>query len=257
MSPSRNNISPSSFGVICVTGATSCDDEAHVVAAMIALEPLDGGNIPKIEQQLYNNVSSSSSWTTVAYALMTAALTYGAVGMYAAAAGGGATAGGAAAIGMTAAEAGAAAGAIYAGGTQLTQGGSLVSPQQGWMQKVGWDPSGVGNGSSTGALCSNQHCAGLYSAIVTRHINSDVLDGSSDGNLQGSTQLIQGNCNPTWTLAACRAAGLSPGTALYRPDSYIEAKTAYAMKMRERYCKIQGLTGRELRQCISPPIRRP
>lgn len=256
MSPARNNINPSSFGVICVTGATTCDDEAHVVAAMIALEPLEGGNIPKIEQQLYYNVSTSSSWTTVAFALMTAALTYGAVGMYAAAAGGGATAG-SAAVGISAAAAGGNAGAIYSGYTQLTQGGSLVSPQQGWMGKVGWSPSGVSNGSSTGASCTNEYCAGLYAAIQQRHVNTDVLDASGSGNLQATNQMIQGNCDPTWTIAQCRAAGLNAGTALYRPDSYIEAKTAYAMKMRERDCKNQGLTGKELRQCISPPIRRP
>ncbi len=256
MSPARNNISPSNFGVICVTGATTCDDEAHVVAAMIALEPLDGGNIPKIEQQLYYNVSTSSSWTTVAFALMTAALTYGAVGMYAAAAGGGATAS-TAAVGMSAAAAGGNAGALYAGYTQLTQGGSLVSPQQGWMGKVGWTPSGVSNGSSTGASCTNEHCAGLYAAIQQRHVNTDVLDASSSGSLQATNQLSQGKCDPTWTIAQCRAAGLNAGTALYRPDSYIEAKTAYAMKMRERDCKTQGLTGKELRQCIAPPIRRP
>jgi hypothetical protein len=264
MSANRNNISPSSFGVICVTGATTCDDEAHVVAAMIALEPLQGGNTPEIEQQLYYNVTTSSSWTTVAFALMTAALTYGAVGLYAQAAipaAEGAAAGSLIAdtavadiaVGQTALN----SGLIYAGGTQITQGGSLVSPQQGWMGNVGWDPSGVGNGSSTGAACSNQHCAGLYSAIQQRHVNTDMLDASSSGNLQATNQMIQGNCDPTWTLAACRAAGLNPGTALYRPDSYIEAKTAYSMKIREQSCKAQGLTGKDLRQCISPPIRHP
>ncbi len=245
-----------------MTGATTCDDEAHVVAGMIALEPLEGGNIPKMEQQLYNNVSTSSSWTTLAFALVTAALTYGAVGMYAAAAGTGAGTAGtvaaeAAATGIAASDAAIAAGVSYAAGTQLTQGGSLVSPQQGWMGKVGWAPSGVGNGTSIGASCNNQHCAGLYAAIQQRHVNTDVLDASSSGNLQATNQMIQGNCDPTWTTAACRAAGLSPGTALYRPDSYIEAKTAYAMKMRERDCKTQGLTGKELRQCIAPPIRQP
>ena len=258
MSPSRNNITPSNFGVICVTGATTCDDEAHVVAAMIALEPLQGGNIPEVEQQLYYNVSTSSSWTTVAFALMTAALTYGAVGMYASAYGGAGAVGGAAgageiAVGSVATQAGAG----YAATTQLTQGGSLVSPQQGWMGSVGWDPSGVSNGSSTGASCTNEHCAGLYAAIQQRHVNTDVLDASSSGNLQATNQMIQGNCDPTWTIAQCRAAGLNAGTALYRPDSYIEAKTVYAMKMRERDCKTQGLTGKELRQCISPAIRRP
>lgn len=262
MSPARNNINPAAFGLICVTGASSCDSEAHVVAGMIALEPLKGGNIPEIEQQLYYNVSSASSWTTLAFVLITAALTYGAVGMYAAAAGTGTTAAGtvaaeAAATGIAAGDAALSAGLAYAGGTQLTQGGSLVSPQQGWMGNVGWDPSGVGNGSSTGASCSNQHCSGLYSAIQQRHVNTDVLDASASGNLQATNQMIQGNCDPTWTLAACRSAGLNPGTAMYRPDSYIEAKTAYAMKMRERECKTQGFIGKELRQCISPPIRRP
>ncbi len=260
MSPSRNNINPGAFGVICATGATSCDDEAHVVTGMIALEPLKGGNIPAIEQQLYYNVSSTSSWTTFAFALMTAALTYGAVGMYAAAASGTAAAGGAlASAEVTGAAMSAAqqAAVFYAGSTQLTQGGSLVSPQSGWMGSVGWDPSGVGNGSSTGATCTNQHCAGLYAAILQKHVNTDVLDSSSSGNLSATNLIIQGNCDITWTVAACRAAGLNPGTALYRPDSYVEAKTVYSMKMRAIECKAQGLADKALRQCISPPIRRP
>lgn len=260
MSPSRNNINPGAFGVICATGAASCDHEAHVVAGMIALEPLKGGNIPAIEQQLYYNVSSSSSWTTFTYALMTAALTYGAVSMYAAAMSGGAVAGSVVSAEIVGANAGIAAfqaGTLYAGSTALTQGGSLVSPQSGWMGSVGWDPSGVGNGSSTGATCSNAHCAGLYTAILQKHVNTDVLDASSSGNLTGTNLLVQGNCDVTWTVAACRAAGLNPGTALYRPDSYVEAKTVYSMKMRQIECKAQGLTDKALRQCISPPIRRP
>lgn len=261
MSPSRNNINPGAFGVICVTGATSCDDEAHVVTGMIALEPLKGGNIPSVEQQLYYNVTSNSSWTTFAFALMTAALTYGAIGMYAAAAGGTAAAGGALAsaelaVANALTTAGQAA-VLYSGNTLLTQGGSLVSPQSGWMGSVGWTPSAVGNGSSTGAACSNQHCAGLYAAIQQRHVTTDVLDASSTGNFSATNQIVQGNCDVTWTVAVCRAAGLNPGTALYRPDSYIEAKTVYAMKMRQIECKAQGLTDKALRQCISPPIRRP
>ena len=260
MSPSRNNINPGAFGVICVTGANSCDDEAHVVTGMIALEPLKGGNIPSVEQQLYYNVTSNSSWTTFAFALMTAALTYGAIGMYAAAAGGGAAAGSAVASDLLAANAIGTAtqsAVLYAGSSLLTQGGSLVSPQSGWMGSVGWDPSGVGNGSSTGAACTNPHCSGLYAAIQQRHVNTDVLDATSTGNLSATNQIVQGTCDITWTVAACRAAGLSPGTALYRPDSYIEAKTVYAMKMRQIECKAQGLTEKALRQCISPPIRRP
>ncbi len=258
MSPSRNNINPATFGIICVTGATNCDAEEHVVTGLIALEPLQGGNIPEIEQQLYQNVTTNSSWTTLAFALMTAALTYGVVGMYASAYGGAAAAGGAAGAGEIAIGSIAAQASVgYAATTQITQGGSLVSPQRGWMGSIGWSPSNVGNGSSTGADCSNAHCAGLYAAIQRRHVNSDVLDASSSGNLDATNQLIQGNCDPTWTVAACRAAGLNPGTALYRPDSYIEAKTVYSMKMRERECKKQGLTGKDLRQCISPPIRNP
>lgn len=261
MSPQRNSLDMSAIGMICVTGATSCDNEAHVVTALIALEPVDGGNIPVIEEQLYRNVSSSSSWSTFAYALMTAALTYGAVSMYAAAAAGGATAGSVAvdalATNTAAAEAAAQAGLGYAGTSTLTQGGGLTSPQDGWMGRVGWDPSGVGNGSSAGAACSNPHCQGLYAAIQRRQITSDSLDTGTNGNFKATNQITQGNCDPTWTVQACRDNGLDPGVTLYRPDSYIEARTAYQMKIREQQCKAQGLTGLPLRQCIAPPIRRP
>lgn len=77
--------------------ASPCDDEAHVVLAGLAFEPLDGGSTPLIEEQAYYNVESSSGWTMLSYAILTAALTYGAVGLEAMAEAGGTSAGAAAA----------------------------------------------------------------------------------------------------------------------------------------------------------------
>ncbi len=256
MSPQRNDPTPSAWGVICATGASVCDDEKHVVLSGIALEPLRGGNIPTgpaWEEQAYYNATSSSSWTGVAFTLFTAALTYASAGAYGLAAGG-IGAGGAAAGSLTAAELAAAAGTAYAGGTLAINGGPITEVQSGWMASVGWTPSGVGNGVSTGANCANAHCNGLYSAVTVRHITTDPLNSN---NLNGWNKITQGNCPQNMSTEACRAAGMDPGVTMPRSDSYIEAKSVMIMKERERQCKARGLTGQVMRQCIAPPMNDP
>lgn len=254
MSPQRNDPTPAAWGVICVTGASVCDDEKHVALSGIALEPLVGGNMPTgavWEEQAYYNATSSSSWTGVAFTLFTAALTYASAGAYGLAMGGTGSFG---AMGLTVGEAAIASGAAYAGGSLAINGGPITQVQDGWMDKVGWTPQGVGNGVSTGATCNNPHCQGLYSAVTARHITTDPLDTN---NLKGVNKVTQGNCPTNMSIQACRDAGMDPGVTLYRTDSYMEAKTVMIMRQREKICKAKGLTGQAMRQCIAPPMRDP
>ena len=151
---------------------------------------------------------------------------------------------------LTAAELAAAAGTAYAGGTLAINGGPITEVQSGWMASVGWTPSGVGNGVSTGANCTNAHCNGLYSAVTARHITTDPLNSN---NLNGWNKITQGNCPQNMSTEACRAAGMDPGVTMPRSDSYIEAKSVMIMKERERQCKARGL----MRQCIAPPLNDP
>jgi hypothetical protein len=253
MSPQRNDPTPAAWGVICATGASVCDDEKHVVISGIALEPLQGGNIPtgqQWEEQAYYNATSASSWTGVAFALFTAALTYASAGAYGLAMGG-SYAGGSA---IVAEEIAGQAAMAYAGGSLAINGGPITQVQSGWMSQVGWTPSGVGNGVSTGASCTNPHCQGLYGAVTARHITTDPLNSN---NLNGWNKITQGNCPQNMSIQACRDAGMDPGVTLPRTDSYMEAKSVMIMKNREQACKARGLTGQAMRQCIAPPIKDP
>ena len=252
MAPQRNDPTPAAWGVICATGASVCDHEKHVVLSGIALEPMIGGNMPtgpQFEEQAYYNVSSTSSWTGVAYIAFTAALTYASAGAYGLAMSGAGTT-----AGVVAGEAAFVAGAAYGAGSLAINGGPITQTQDGWMGSVGWTPSGVGNGVNTGANCTNAHCQGLYSAVMSRHIQTDPLDTN---NLKGWNQVTQGNCPQNMGVQECRDAGLDPGVTLPRSDSYMEAKTVMIMRQREKTCKAKGLTGQAMRQCISPPLKDP
>lgn len=56
---------------------TPCTHADQLAFAGFVLEELSGSNIPNIEEEIYRNVESKSSWTGIAFMLVTAALTWG------------------------------------------------------------------------------------------------------------------------------------------------------------------------------------
>ncbi len=218
MSTQRNNITPSMMAVICPR-TTTCTHPDQLAFAGFVLEHLEGGNIPNIEEEIYRNVVSKSSWTGVFFMLVTAALTWGAGAMIAGT-GNWVVANGQVVAATAAANVPAIAGSTiaataglgYATINGLVNGGPLSSTQQGWLGQMGMTPEQVSLGVSDGSYCNNAHCTGLYAAASAKHIQSGSPGTPQSGNnFQATRQLIEGNCPIQWTRAQCLAQGLDPG----------------------------------------------
>lgn len=229
MSTQRNNISPSMMAVVCPR-TQACTHPDQLAFAGFVLEELSGGNIPNIEEEIYRNVESKSSWTGVAFMLVTAALTWGAGAMIAGT-GNWAVANGAVVAANTVpaqvvansiagTTIAASAGMGYATINGMLQGGPLTSPQQNWLGQMGMTADQVSLGVSDGSYCNNAHCTGLYAAASARHIQSgNPGTPQSSNNLQATRQLIEGNCPVSLSRAQCLAQGLEPG-ATPRSDTH-------------------------------------
>ncbi|MBD8051087.1 hypothetical protein [Limnohabitans radicicola] len=232
---------PPAFSPAAVTGQAvpmavycprynGCTHEKHLAWAGVHFDEQRGGSFPEIEEQVYQDVESRSSWTALAYALGTAALTWGlgaiAAGDAAWALNNGAIVSSATSVvsAETAAIAGttvgAATGMVYLGINTLINGGSATSPQAGWLNETGWRPQDIPSGSSTGSYCTNRHCTTTYDRTAERHLQPPApgLPGS-EANLGAVTQLIQGVCPVSWTAAQCDAAGQASGM-MPRADAY-------------------------------------
>ncbi len=254
MSTKRNVNVQAQFGAICVTGASACDSEAHVAISGFALEELSGGNIPNIEDEVYRNVESKSSWTGVFFMIVTAVITWG-IGTMVTGAAGWTSAGAAAssggglattAAGMGGLQIGAYAGLGYAGVNTLVQGGPLTNVQSGWLNDMGWKAGDIGAGTSSGATCSNKHCDGLYNATVTRQVTADTLS-----SFTATQQVMRGDCAASRTQGECDTAKQASGF-MPRADKYSEPNTVKLMRDRRTLCVANGLIGAELRKCMAP-----
>jgi len=219
MTQGRNSPDPRLMGMYCPRSG-GCTHPDEIVYAGFVLDHVYGGNIPAIEDQLFYTSETKSSWTVVAFALLTAALTWG-VGAAMAGSGSWAYAGGfvpstsvAVGTGTAASTITATAGLGYAGLSLLTQGGGITSPQRGWFEATGWDPASINNGTLGGATSGNHHAQRLYNEASTRHIQSGNPGTSGSGNnLSGTNMIVQGNCPLDWGRQQCEDAGLDPGMA--------------------------------------------
>jgi hypothetical protein len=263
-SPHRNNVSPATFGAICATGAATCDDEAHVAMSGIVLDHFKGGNIPDVEDQVYQHVKVKSSFTGLFFALFTAFAAWGIGTMMSGSAGWGAGGAGAGGAGTTAAGGTALSGGAGLGGAQiglyagvgyaaintLVNGGPLTSAQSGWLGNMGWSPADITNGVITPDNCQNsEHCTGTRTNILNRHVQPDL--GANSNHLSTTSQTLFGTCAPGVSAAICGSSGQASGI-IPRTDGYTEVKGTQLMQARISSCKAQGLTGVALRKCIAP-----
>ena len=199
-----------------------------------------GGNMPQPEELGYKYVYKKSSFTVLAFTILTFALTWGVASAFASTIGGAAAAaaGGIAGTISPLAAASIAAG-IYAG-TAVLSGAGITSAQAGWAGSTG---NGVLK-PNQGAL--DRHNQGLNQAIHNKQITSRVGSG-----LQGVQILYRGTCPEDWTAEACRADGRDPGS-MHRTDSYKESNVVLQLRSAEIRCKAEGFTGAELAKCTAP-----
>lgn len=231
---------------ICVTNSgtsnsrgttSSCDSPYHVVTSGVSIMSWSGGNMPETRELGYNYVYKKSSFTVLAFTILTFAVTWGVASAFASAIG---PAVGAAGVGGLSPLATAAIGAGVYAGTATLQGAGITSAQAGWAGSTG---NGVLKPNQTSL---DRHNRGLNQAIHNKQIVSRVGTG-----LDGVQTLYKGNCPEDWTAEMCRADGRDPGS-MHRTDSYKESNVVLQLRDAEERCKGEGLTGKALAQCAAP-----
>jgi hypothetical protein len=227
-SPAANTGQAVPMAVICPR-PYGCSDEKHLAWAGVYFEEARGGIFPQIEEQLYTDVESKTSWTTLAFALVTGALTWG-MGAIAAGdaawaldAGGNLVSGASTEFGTSAISGSTVSGGVgiaYVGINTIINGGSPTSPQAGWFGETGWRIQDVPTGISNGSYCTNKHCQAMYERTVQRHLDTPApgMPGA-EANLDAVVNVVQGVCPVSWTAAQCDAAGQASGM-MPRADSY-------------------------------------
>jgi hypothetical protein len=255
------------MAVICPRH-NGCTHEKHLAWAGVHFDEVKGGTFPEIEEQLYQDVETQTSWTALAFALVTVGLTWG-MGAIAAGSGSWGLQGGS--IVSTAApvlEASVIAGSSIAAGSGLAylgintimNGGPANSPQGGWLQETGWRAQDIPSGRSDGSYCTNKHCQGTYDRTAERHLQPPApgLPGA-EANMSAVTQVIQGACPVSWTAAQCDAAGQASGM-MPRADSY-DPRTRSSPEMFEHNrapCMAAGFgnDNRRLNRCLVTGVER-
>lgn len=210
---------------VATNGTTStCDRTEHMATSGISMAEWTGGNMPDTEEKVYSYVHSKSSFTVIAFTILTFAVTWGLAAVAATAIGSGAAAATATLGGLSPLSVGLLGAGLYAG-VAVLGGASLTTAQAGWA-------GSTGNGVLTPDYGSmDQHQQRLVQGVKNKQVNSRVGTG-----LAGVKQLYSGNCAENYTSAQCKAAGLDPG-AMRRPDTYIESNTTLQMREAEVRCK--------------------
>lgn len=227
-------------GGVSANGNTStCDAPEHVASSNVSMVEWAGGNMPATEQKAYDYYQKKSSFTVLAFTILTFAVTWGIASVASMAIGGSVASGalsGALASPLTTGIIGAG---LYAG-VNVLGGASLTTAQAGWAGETG---NGVVN-IDTGSL--DKHQQRLNTAVDNLQVNSRFGTG-----MTSTKELYSGNCNESWTTAQCLASHLDPGT-MHRADGYAESNTVLQLRDRETKCKLSGLTGFALKACASP-----
>jgi len=207
---------------IAISGTTSsCGRVEHMASSGVSMVEWTGGNMPNTEENVYSYVNKKSSFTVIAFTILTFAVTWGMAAALSGVVGAGAMG---AVSGINALGAGLIGAGVYAG-VAVLGGASLTTAQSGWAGTTG-------NGVLTPDLGSmDQHQQRLVQGVKNKQINSRVGTG-----LAGVKSLYSGNCAENYTSAQCKAAGLDPG-AMRRPDTYIESNTTLQMREAETQCK--------------------
>ena len=231
---------------ICVVnynGGTGCDEPDHVASSGMSFEQWSGGDMPEQPTLIYQYTHTQSSWSVLAFTVLTFVLTYG-LASFAGPALASALGSSLSPITVAAATAG-----TYAIANTVFKNGYLTSPQASYFGSVS---NGILNPTQPGGAVQTGTQAALASHWVDQEpgqltdVNGNLVNG-------GVNQQYSGNCPVTYTAAQCQAAGLNPGT-IARTDDYRQANTVLDMRQRFYQCQQQGLTGAALEKCAAPQM---
>lgn len=231
------------IAAICVkdSGATStygnttaCDAKEHVALSGVSMQSWEGGNMPQIEEKVYAYKKSKSSFTVLAFTILTFAFTWGlssALSSVVGTAVGGATTSSLAVASISA--------GVYAGVAALN-GAGLTTAQAGYAGSTGNGVLKVNTGSM------DKHQLRLIAGVKNLQINSRVGTG-----LAGAKVLYSGNCAESWTVKQCQTAGLDPGS-LHRADSYSESNVTLVLQAEKDKCDAMVSAADRLRAQTDP-----
>ena len=188
----------------------------------VAIKSWEGAGLPEDEDHVYSYVHSKSSFTVLAFTILTFAITWGVASALSSTVGSAsASFAGASTISpLTSATIGAG---LYAG-VAMVQGAGLTSAQASWAGSTG---NGVLT-PNTGAW--NEHQQRLVQGAKNLQINSSIGTG-----LSGVTKLYAGNCDQTWAIQQCLDHGLDPGT-MHRVDNYAESNITLILQAAKEKC---------------------
>lgn len=208
----------------------SCPDQKLVAFSGVTFDEWKGKMMPDAEEHIYHWEQTKSGFTVLFFMIlvMVAAFFVGPA-IFAAMSSGGAVGAGAAAT-ITGAEAAAWAGAAYAGGSLATSSGpsSLTTTKDGIF-------GGIGDGKLSAGDPGSDQAREATAVLLKRHIKSGF-----DPN---------GVCGDNSTLCSTQT-GMSDITP--DPSKVVFGKDQQTLREQERYCKMIGLTGTDLQNCIVP-----
>ena len=226
------------IGAASASGNTStCDDPGHLASSMISMKEWKGGNLPASEDHLYSYVNKKSSFTMLAFTILTFIVSYGILSGLAIAEG----AAGTSMVGIDAAT-GAAIGAGTYAGVGMLSGASLTDAQAGWAGNTG-----------DGVLTPNSGAWSSHESYLIQGINNKMIYSRVGTGMSGEASLYHGTCtNEAMTKSQCVAAGLDPGQ-MHRADSYHDVNSVVQMRTRQAQCLQENpaLAGVALEKCAA------
>lgn len=228
---------------------SSCDDAAHVVSSGVSIEEWTGGKMPATEDTMFTDSESHSSWSVLAFALLTIAfVAVGGAALSVALSTAASVGGTVATVGSISAAqiagTAVAAGAAYTAASELANGGSLVSAQSGYLGSTG---NGVASATASGSTYETQLRTDTTAAVITDPLTS---------SLTAISQQYDGSCGESGSYEGCVSEGSDPGM-VPRIDNQENENTVPNTAARYNLCKSAGYTDQNLDRCASGALLTP
>lgn len=228
------------FGGTSTYGNTStCDSRYHLASSGVSIEVWSGGNMPETEQNVYSYMNKKSSFTVLAFTILTFALTWGVASALSSVVGPGLVSASASSAGLSPLASASIGAGLYAG-TAALQGSGITYAQAGWAGSTG-----------NGVLVPDYGSMSEHQVRLNQGVHNKQIASRAGTGLDGVKSLYSGTCPENWTNSQCVTNGLD-GERMHRLDSYRESNVMMELRDSEDRCKAKGLTRKALAICTAP-----
>lgn len=214
-----------------VNQGPSCPDGKLVAFSGVTFDEWKGKMMPAAEEHIYHWEQTKSGFTVMFFTMIVMVTAFFAgPAIFSAMSGGGTIGAGAAAGTLSGSEAAIAAGIAYSGGSLLTSSGpsSLTSTKAGIF-------GGIGDGKLAAGDPGSEQARDALKVLQKRHIQTEFD--------------AQGQCDENGTLCSTQVgmASVTPN-----PSAVVFGADQQTLRSQQRYCRLLGLKGAELQNCIVP-----